>query len=259
VKPQVRSNKAQEYKQRLISETIRHREDEFHIEHLRFERGMFEAHYKDPLLNDGLPVTLDSVAQKAPAAARHAWDMQVQEVDDPEQEQHVQMTEQAMLSSQILLGLDEAMREQKAKLMHLFRSVNRGVAGALTPAEFLEGLQKLEILHPGDVSEKQIIDVMPGIDPDFDNKVNLPHLYAAINALKASQLPQGPEGTGKAETAKTEGPEQYGEALPLERVVVDRQARSLFNFEDSFQQFQKQQLALLVMHKERVESEVVHV
>jgi hypothetical protein len=91
---------------------------------------------------------------------------------------------------------------------------------------------------------------MRTIDPSFDGRVNIPVLARAINAAhkvqgQRTQVAQQTEKM-KAQVAQC----TYCDSLPVEIVKVDRESRSLFNFERSFEKFRAQQRILLDFHHE---------
>lgn len=236
-KPEVRGTKFHQLKEQRVADTVRQREENAMLEHIRFEQGQFEGRWKAPVLSD---TTLAAQKDETQDGRRFAWQDQAAG-DRPD------------LAAWILLGLDFAMTEHRAKLTHLFRfqGVNRGVPGVLEPAEFLEGLGRLRLLdqYPADVTEADLLDMMYEVDPDFDGRVSLPNLSKAISATKASFREEF-EGA-QHEQAQAKTVETYGERLPLQKVKVDKVPRSLFMFEQSFSKFRRQQSRLLVMHKER--------
>jgi len=240
-KPEVRGTKFHQLKEQHVADCVRKREEDAMLEHIRFEQGQFEGRWKAPVLSD---TTLAAQKDETQHGRRFAWQDQAAG-DRPD------------LAVWILLGLDFAMREHRAKLTHLFRyqGVNRGVPGVLEPAEFLEGLRRLRLLdqYPADVTEADLLEMMYEVDPDFDGRVSLPNLSTAISAIKASFLEEF-EGA-QHEQAQAKTVETYGERLPLQKVKVDKVPRSLFMFEQSFAKFRRQQSRLLVMNKERKERE----
>jgi len=239
-KREVRSNNAHQLRERHVADAVRKREEEAMLEHIRFEQGHFEGRWKAPVLSGD--TTLSAQKDETQCGRKFAWqDHTAGDLPD--------------LASWILLGLDFAMREHRAKLTHLFKYVNRGVPGVLEPVEFLEGLQRLRLLdqYPADVTEADLLEVMYEIDSGFDGRVSLPNLSKAIFAIKASlheEMEETQQEQAQAKTAET-----YGERLPLHKVKVDKVPRSLFMFEQSFLKFRRQQSRLLVMNKERTERE----
>lgn len=99
-----------------------------------------------------------------------------------------------------------------------------------------------------------LVEVMHVIDPSFDGRVNLPKVARAIAAARGVQS----QRVQQTELAKQQHHEKimhsYSETLPVEVVKVDRESRSLFNFQRSFDKFREQQMELLKQHNEVVKS-----
>lgn len=120
----------------------------------------------------------------------------------------------------------------------------------LEPQEFLVGLVRLGIVEDGELSVHDVVQAMTTIDPNFDGRVSLPVLNRAVNAAhkvqgERTQAAQQVERQFQAKLSTS-----YSESLPVEVVKVDRESRSLFNFERSFEKFRSQQRILLAHHNE---------
>ncbi|CAJ1390300.1 unnamed protein product [Effrenium voratum] len=243
-KPSVRTTRAHRAMVQRRKEAARKKDQEAFIESVRFEQGQYEGRFSNPLVKDsGLPnekmiAAVDNIGAE-PAAdeydgPRVAWDAK-------------EPWESLGLAKHIFLGLHDVMRERRANLKHLFKYVNQGVPGILEPSDFLEGLQRLGILERGEVSAQQMADLMHDTDPNFDGRVALSHIYKCVAAAKARLMPA--QTTRK--NVKQEAMEVYSQWVPVETVAVDRQPKSLWDFECSFERLRKQQDALLVIHKEK--------
>ncbi|CAE7340782.1 unnamed protein product [Symbiodinium necroappetens] len=225
---------------------VRKRDQERFVEAVRFEQGHFEGRFADPLIkNSGYPNdemlnethaigAEDSTPDGSPQLA---WGLEAGE------------TYEAM-ATHIFLGLHQAMREHHARLPHLFKPVNRGVPGVLEPAEFLEGLQRLRIVEKGQVSIQQLLEVMYELDPDFDGRIILSHVRKCIAATRALVNASQP-GASENDLTNLLPADAYCQRVPVQRVVVERQPKSIWDFERSYEKFRNQQHELLIIHNER--------
>lgn len=134
-----------------------------------------------------------------------------------------------------------------------------GTRSKLNDEAFLKALAKdrglrkdsqCRVIH----SVASLVEVMHVIDPSFDGRVNLPKVARAIAAARGVQNQRAKQ----TEIAKQQHHEKimhsYSETLPVEVVKVDRESRSLFNFQRSFNKFREQQMELLKQHNEVVKS-----
>jgi hypothetical protein len=210
----------------------KNREEKF-LEQVRFENGLFDGRFRDPTLDHkGMP--------EEPPEEQHHW--LAAEAEDMDETQQV--------SARILFGLQDCLRARRAKLTSLFWAENSGHPGVLEPEEFLKGLVRLGIVEEGELSLDDIVEAMTTIDPNFDGRVNLPLISRAVAAatkvqsqkLQASQL-LAAQQQAKISTS-------YSESLPVEVVTVDKDCRSIFNFERAFEKFKNQQRLLLMHHNE---------
>ncbi|CAE8631333.1 unnamed protein product, partial [Polarella glacialis] len=237
LKPEVRSAMYQDTKHRAVTASLAKKRDESYLEQVRYETGVWEGRWRDPMLDkNGLALLEDGSAGNQKSTA-HSLE-NVEEVEG--------------IATRIVLALDQALYEHRGKLGHLFKAVNRGVPGVLEPPEFLEGLLRLRIVDQGELTEENIIEVMSLIDPDFDGRVILDTLNRAIaNSRSARKLITQASGLLSSEEARPDSRHAtYGKAAPVEMVKVDRMPKSLCNFEMSFEKFRKQQRELLTVHNE---------
>ena len=100
------------------------------------------------------------------------------------------------------------------------------------------------------VSIQQLIEVMYDLDPDFDGRIILSHVRKCIAATKALHLPAN-AGAMENDVTNPLPPDAYCQRVPVEKVAVERQPKSLWDFERSYQKFRNQQHELLVIHNER--------
>lgn len=248
----VRSNRAQAIILKTRKDAMRKRDQEAFIEQARFEQGQFEGRFANPLQkNSGWPneeminelrdIGADSEAEKGPV--RLAWEMKGS------------FPGLTALAKHIFLSLHSVMRKRRANLKHLFKYVNHGIPGILEPHEFLEGLQRLGIVERGQCSAQEMVDLMNDLDPNFDGRVALSEVNRCVQATRAvCGRKVFKDHISPPEVTKKEIREVYTGSLPVEKVTVERQPKSLWDFECSFEELRAQQHALLVLHKERNET-----
>lgn len=229
----VRSTRAHTLRAQMSSQhQDKNREEKF-LEQVRFENGLFDGRWRDPVLDHkGLP--------EEPPMEQHDW------IGAEAEDMHAMQ----QLGSRILFGLQNCLRANRAKITTLFKAENSGHPGVLEPQEFLRGLVRLGIVEEGELSLDDLVEAMTTIDPNFDGRVNLPLISRAIAAatkvqgqrLQATQLLEAQQHA-KISTS-------YSESLPVEVVKVDKDCRSIFNFERAFEKFKAQQHLLLMQHNE---------
>eukprot|EP00933_Yihiella_yeosuensis_P082393 TRINITY_DN96255_c0_g1_i1.p1 TRINITY_DN96255_c0_g1~~TRINITY_DN96255_c0_g1_i1.p1 ORF type:complete len:473 (+),score=63.92 TRINITY_DN96255_c0_g1_i1:61-1479(+) len=227
--PYVRQNNVQDTKSRHVGNTLDKVRDEAFLEQVRFESGMFDGKWRDPML--------DRVAL-------------VHEEPRPGYGDEAEVTKD--LAIRLFLAIEQVRVEHKSTLAHLFRSVNRGVVGVLEATEFIEGLEKLHIIDQGELSIDDVSKVAALTDPEFDGRINLPALSKSISAAKFWHA-QKTQAYGKNDLTNKKQTFTYGKSLPVEIVKVDRAPRSVCDFQRSFEKFRQQQESLLFLHKESAE------
>jgi len=232
----VRSNTAHDRRAALAFRSVDKRNEEAQIEQVRFEQGVFEGRWRDPLLDPS--VAAPALGPSQPVRCGFLAEVS----DDAPRAQRV--------ASEVLFGVEEVLRTSRGNLQHLFRAVNRGTIGVLEPSEFLEGIVRLGIAHEGQFTVEEIIQAMALIDPNFDGRVNFTALERAVAAARGVQRQQAQEAERLAQQHEKKVTQSYGEALPIEIVKVERQPKSLFDFERAFERFRKQQKELLAHHGE---------
>lgn len=210
----------------------RNREDRF-LEQVRFENGAYEGRWRDPLLDRQGQLPEEHPHEDHDWVSRDKQDM------NPAQQ----------LASDILFGLQSHLRTSRQRISQLFDAESTGPRGVLEPKEFLRGLQRLGIISEG-ITVDDIVDAMSIIDPGYDGRVNLPTVSRAVAAAQKfqTQRTQASQRLEQQHQAKIQT--SYSESLPVEVVKVDRESRSLFNFERSFEKFRSQQRELLAQHNE---------
>jgi len=204
------------------------------LEQVRFEKGMYEGKFRDPMFETG------KLPEERPQE-KHDWLAA----------DHEDMHSTQQLSARILFGLQQCLRTSRGKITRLFQAENRaGPQGVLEPEEFLAGLVRLGVVEDGELSVDYIVEALSIIDPSFDGRVNLPVLQRAVNAAHKVVGQRIQEAQQVERQFQSKLSTSYGESLPVEIVKVDRESRSLFNFEQSFEKFRSQQRELLASHNE---------
>lgn len=204
------------------------------MEQIRFEHGVYEGRWRDPTIDLGGNAPEDS------AQENHSWLAGTSGELTPAQQ----------VASRILFGIDRVLRMSHGKLSHLFKAVNGGTPGVLEPEEFLEGLVQLGILQKGELALEDILDAMGAIDVGFDGRINFTTLGRAISMTQTVQKQHALDSQRLAQQNQLKIHTTYGESLPVDVVKVDRDSRSLYNFERSFEKFKRQQRELLAQHNE---------
>jgi len=234
VSDSVRTTKAHSERALLAFRNVDKNREEKLLEQVRFEKGMYEGKWRDPMLE-----RQGQLPEEAPEE-KHDW------LDGEKEEMHPHQ----QLGSRILFGLQTCLRTCRGKVTNLFAAENKGPAGVLEPQEFLAGLVRLGVVEDGELTVDDIVQAMTSIDPNFDGRVNIPVLNRAVNAAHKvqGQREQASQQLERQHQAKFMS--SYSESLPVEVVKVDRESRSLFNFERSFEKFRSQQRVLLAHHNE---------
>ena len=111
--------------------------------------------------------------------------------------------------------------------------------------------QRLHIVERGQVSIQQLVEVMYDLDPDFDGRVILSHVRKCIAATRALHMPTSTGALENDVTNPVPTDAYCRQRVPVEKVVVERQPKSLWDFERSYERFRNQQHELLVIHNER--------
>jgi len=241
----VRSSRGHDMKTEHVAKYLDRNHDEACLEQERHEDGNYGGRWCHPVrskptanLTDG-PLT------------HHNW--MEQELSDQD--------ESALLASRVISGITRALQERHSTLQRLFWCVNRGCSGVLEIDEFMEGLVKLQVLEYDEVSSLRLLaEAMMLLDPDFDGRVNLPALTRAVTAAQAVQRKplQALQPKVRSQSAgrfrgSTATLASYGAELPVEVVKVDKNSKSVCDFNRSRDMFHKQQAAMLAYHGERVD------
>jgi len=240
VSPSVRTTAAHTARSTSSLRHLDKRREEGVLEQARFEQGVYEGRWRDPLLDHGaLP--------EAPPID-HSW------IETPMQK----MSAEQVIALRVLYGVDAAMRNSMGRFSDLFAAENSGPPGVLELAEFRRGLIRLGSFEEHEISQKAIRQAAPIIDPSGNGRIHLPVVSRAVAVVR--RLPQPPplELLGarvlKQWSQRKPSPPvipnpPYGEAVPVDAVRLDHNA-GLHNFRKSMEKFRAQQRELLVHHKE---------
>lgn len=229
----VRSSKAHELRTRRVFDVLDKKREEVFLEKIRFEQGVFEGKWRDPLLDGG-----EAVLQPDPEE-KHDF-LRSDDHDAPAKRN----------ASRILFGLEKALRKGRGNLQNLFRAVNKNTPNVLETEEFLAGIIRLGIVKPGELAISDVVETMLVIDPTYDGRVNFPVLSRALAATQSAHK----QKVSEKETAEKQDHHlehhTYHASLPVDVVKVDWRTRSLFDFERDFDRFRQQQQDILQQHNE---------
>lgn len=226
----IRPSRAQEERSRVVAATLDRNCEDAVIEQAIFERGVFDGQWQDPQLRLGT--------------------FGLQEAVSPERLRVERGRHAEHLASRILSGLESALGEYKGKISHLLRAENQGTPGVLEPSEFLRGLARLGIIREGECGIEGIVDVMVLLDPTFDGRVYFQSLAKAISSAEASRKQVAEASQTWQRRHKSRTSVRYGGPLPVDIVKVEREPRSLYDFERSVEHFRQQQKDLLMLNHE---------
>eukprot|EP00929_Paragymnodinium_shiwhaense_P049594 TRINITY_DN25007_c0_g1_i1.p1 TRINITY_DN25007_c0_g1~~TRINITY_DN25007_c0_g1_i1.p1 ORF type:complete len:480 (+),score=119.65 TRINITY_DN25007_c0_g1_i1:106-1545(+) len=232
----VRTTKTHTQRANRAFAVIDKRRDDAWLEQVRFENGMFEANFRDPLLE----------SEKSGISIEQALPMDFSWLRAPEED----MSRDQKLAAKILLGIELMMVENRSKLPQLFAAEDQGPMGILELDVFLQGLVRIEVLRRGEANVEALRKAMFHLDSEFDARVNLRALGRGLPAAQAIRLQRQRERQAASHAYEEKITQQYHERIPVEKVKVDRNPRSLYDFEKSMRRFTDQQRALLVLHKE---------
>jgi len=226
---------------KLAFQHLDKRREESVIEQARFENGVFEGRWRDPLLDN------KGMLPEASAPQEHSWVAMPLETMDASQ----------VLALRILHGIDHAVRRSFGRFSDVFAAENAGAKGVLELSEFMRGLVRLGVVDEDELAIGTLQQVVAAIDTTFDGRVNVPVLQRAVIAVRNLGETPPPLGAGVATMwqwglqrsqppAKPKG--DYGEAAPVDAVRLNFKA-GLYNFGRSFEKFRAQQKELLAHHQ----------
>jgi len=237
----VRSTRGHNMKTQHVARVLDRNHDEASLEKELHEDGCFRGRWCHPLRSKPAGLGQGSQLHDGPLD-HHDW-MQ-QDLSDQD--------EAAAVASRVLSGITRALQENHSTVPHLFRAHNHGAQGALEIEEFMEGLVRLQVLGYEDVTSLKVLsEAMTLIDPDFDGRVNYPALNRAVAAAQNAQRKQRRARSAGHSRGSMVTSAIYGAELPIDVVKVDRNSKSVYDFNRSQEVFQRQQTALLAHHGEQ--------
>jgi len=186
---------------------------------------------------------LDARGEVPPVAApeEHEW------LDLPNDS----MTPAQQTASKILFGLCDVLKRFKGGLLSLFAAENMGGPGVLEPASFLRGLERLGVLCEHEVSMGALLQAIATIHQSSDGRVRLLALGRAVSVARGVRQRQRQATEQLKQERQVFLSTKYSATLPVDVVKLDRESKSLYEFERSLQKFRTQQKELLVLHNEQ--------
>lgn len=235
----VRSTRGHDMKTQHVARTLDRNHDEAHLEKECHEDGSFGGRWCHPRRSKA-----GTHLQHGPVE-HHDWMQQdLSGLGDSE-----------MLASRILAGITRALQEQHSTVPRLFWSVNRGAQGVLEIEEFMEGLVRLQVVDYDEIDSLKVLsEAMTFIDPDFDGRVNYPALNRAVTAAQNAQRKQRRASSAGRFQGSLATSTNYSNELQVEVVKMDKNSKSVCDFNRSKDTFRRQQTALLAQHGERVDA-----
>eukprot|EP00931_Biecheleriopsis_adriatica_P108258 TRINITY_DN82588_c0_g1_i1.p1 TRINITY_DN82588_c0_g1~~TRINITY_DN82588_c0_g1_i1.p1 ORF type:complete len:429 (-),score=72.18 TRINITY_DN82588_c0_g1_i1:103-1206(-) len=246
----VRANTAFEQRARLHHNTLHKRREEAVIEHARFESGVFDGCWRDPLLDSKGALPEPGPAEDHEWMGTAALDYMVGREDE------LCLSEGRHAALRLVVGLDMALRQAKSRLSDIFNAENSGPKCQFEPTEFLQGLVRLKVLSTAGFDEETLCQAMSVIDPSFDGHISLPVLSRALKAVRACISPSR-RVSSKMSFTTCSGEKDHGEEIcpttKVPKIRVEWQEDSISSFQKSFTKFKSQQKQLLDQHLPRDE------
>jgi len=242
ISPCVKTTQTHTQRAKRTFQVLDKRREEAVLEHARFENGVYEGKWRDPLLE-----TKGQLPEVCPPE-RHDWLGLPAEEMTPEQE----------LAVRIVYGLFDVQTRFRGGLLALFAPENRGGPGVLEPEEFSRALVRLGVLTVGECSVERLVQAISLIDHSSDGRVNLPALARAIGVARCLRKEQQQATQMRQQQRQVFLNTKYSDSVPVDIVKLDKNSKSLFNFERSLERFRSQQRELLVQHNEVDGGETEH-
>eukprot|EP00930_Biecheleria_cincta_P062492 TRINITY_DN47960_c0_g1_i1.p1 TRINITY_DN47960_c0_g1~~TRINITY_DN47960_c0_g1_i1.p1 ORF type:complete len:561 (+),score=76.70 TRINITY_DN47960_c0_g1_i1:33-1685(+) len=192
----VRSNVAHKTKAKRVIETMHKRREEAVIEHAQFESGVFDGHWRDPLLDVGghFRDLYHNVPEPGPAED-HSWLFDASVCFLAGTPQELDVSEAQLNAVGMLTGLDRLLRRARSTLHALFAAENMaGPKGQLEPDQFLRGLTRLGVMKDSLYSTENLCEAMAAIDPCFDGRISLPVIGRALKVVRLVTNPHDESG-----------------------------------------------------------------
>mmetsp|Transcript_57666 Transcript_57666/g.122684 ORF Transcript_57666/g.122684 Transcript_57666/m.122684 type:complete len:468 (+) Transcript_57666:296-1699(+) len=240
----VRSNIAHDRRAQMAFKHLDKRREEAVVEQARFENGMFEGKWRDPMLD--LP---PGVLPEASPSENHAWlELPLAKMDSDQ-----------VMALRLLYNINSAMRHSITRFSDLFAKENSGPKGVLELEEFLSGLLRLGVYAHDEVTMPRLRRVVSVIDTGFDGRVNLPAIQRAVVAVRNLQEEPPPMGANLSDMERwgekrfAPPPEKggdYGGVAPVDAIRLNYN-HGIFKFQHTFDKFKAQQKELLSHHNEQ--------
>jgi len=230
-----RSTSAQTLRARRAAQVLDNRWEEAKLEQARFENGVCDGCWRDPLL--------DTRGEVPTVAAPEEYDW----LDLPNDSR----TPAQQTASKILFGLCTALQKFRGGLLSLFAAENMGGPGVLEPASFLCGLERLGVLGKDEVSMGELLQAISTIHQSSDGRVRLLALGRAVSVARRVRQRQQQATEQLKQERQVFLSTKYSATLPVDVVKLDKESKSLYDFERSLEKFRTQQKELLVLHNEQ--------
>ena len=85
-----------------------------------------------------------------------------------------------LVVNKILLEIDSYVKKRRARIIDLFRAVDSGGDGTVTPAELREGLEKIGIT----ASDVEFLALIQAFDPDGSGEIEFSEFVQAVKTAK---------------------------------------------------------------------------
>lgn len=204
------------------------------LEHARFENGVYEGKWRDPMLE-----TKGQLPEACPPE-RHDW---LGLFDDD-------MSPAQQLAQRIVFGIYDVQTRFRGGLLALFAPENRGGPGVLEPTDFLHALVRLGVMVEGECTIERLVQAISVIDQSSDGRVSLPALARAIGVARGLRKQQRQATERQHQQRQVFLNTKYSDSVPVDIVKLDKNSKSLYNFERSLEKFRSQQRELLIQHNE---------
>lgn len=182
----VRSNVCHEAKAKRVIETIQKRREEAVIEQAKFESGVFDGHWRDPILDIG--GHFRDIYHNVPEpgqAEDHGWLLDASVGYLEGNTVHLDLSAAQLNAVGLLTGLDRLLRRARSTLHALFAAENLAQPkGQLEAHQFLSGLTRLGVMKDSPYTKENLCEAMAVIDPCFDGRISLPVVGRALKVVR---------------------------------------------------------------------------
>mmetsp|Transcript_8645 Transcript_8645/g.20549 ORF Transcript_8645/g.20549 Transcript_8645/m.20549 type:complete len:487 (-) Transcript_8645:7-1467(-) len=235
----VRGNITYARRARRNNEAIWKRRSEALTEQRRFENGIFQGIWRDPLLD-----VASSACEPGPEEDFSWIPGAMEELMAGKSEEELGLAPARMNAFLLLIHLGHHVREGKTLLSKLFKAENRGPPQQLEIREFFLGVKRLGILNDIAFTQETLAEALMELDPTFDGRVHIPVLHRGITVMSAASTEIRKRMRDEEDSSEL----AYGETAPVRAVQIPKLADSINNFRKSFGSFRKQQQDLLQFH-----------